>query len=466
MNKLLYNQITNQIGHDYKENYQLIKYVLEKYDRSSFSEEEYENLYGIFLSCDQLDFFKKELGLDISEVDVKKYTLDMNYRGKLFQLNTLKEKFSEAEKGNAHAALFLAKAFHENYFSPALSKYTAKWCEKAAEAGSADAMMAMGSFYRWGDGGVFVDIQKALYWYGKAAELGEADAISFMESFGDGESNDFLELSAISGADGVAVKWYKSEYMIKKWYEEAESGNAEVQYELGRQLTPGTNCGAFRRSVKESIKYYEMAANQGMVDAMFNLANAYRYGWSDLPPDLEKEFYWRKRAADAGDMEASYLVGEMYIEGNGTYEDFAEGLKYLAAAADSQDAGEEVRNYYEMVCKIEKIFQENKEKVIPINSDFYPQLGADDRLHLQEYLNRIMYDMICGIKDGNGKYALATYNHVVTLIEFAVRQCQPIVQMIYEEHSEKEFDLLATRFLYHYLDSIEGEEGFYEEKTI
>lgn len=468
MSKSLYDQVINQIGHNYIENYKLLKYVSDHYDVKSLPEEQYKGLDRMYSACIQINFFKEELGLDISEVDIKRYTLDSDYRGNFFDLKALKETVEAAEAGNMDAMMFLAAAFHENYFSPGLSRYASKWCERAAEAGNVDAMVAMGSYYRWGEGGVYAEPAMARYWLGKAAEAGNEQALSFMEHFGDGEDDQMLEWAAISGKDGFGTKWYRSRQMIEGWYKKAEEGDAEAQYELGRQLVHGTDYGAFRRDTKKGIQYYEMAAAQGVVDAMFNLANLYKEGWSDLEPDAEKELYWRKQAADAGDAEASYFLGRMYIEGNGTYEEFEEGLRYLKMAADNIKENKQIQDYYQSVSRIENIFQENKEKIIPIfstdsdNGDFYKNFEGDDKQHLQEYLNRIIYDLICAMKANDGEYVQSVYNHVITLIEFAVRQSAPVVQMTYEEHTDEELDHLVKRFLYHYLDKIEGDEGFYE----
>lgn len=436
--------------------------MAEHYDVASLPEEEYTFLDNILSACIQLAHFKQNLGLDISEVDVKKYTLEDDYRGKFFDLKALDGLFKKAENGHVDSMMYLAAAFNNGDFSPGLSRYAARWCEKAAEAGDVNAMIALASFYRWGEGGVFVNAEKAIYWYGKAAELGNEDAISFMEQFGDGSDNAMLEMSAISGIGGFGTKWYKSERMIVEWYKNAEDGDAEAQYELGRQLMPGTGYGAFRRNIRESIKYYEMAAERGMIDAMFNLANAYNYGWSDMEPDSKKEFYWRKKAADAGDVEAAYMLGKMYMEEEGTYMDFEEGLRYLKTAADSGEAAEYMIKYYDDVCEIDKIFEENKEYIVPVNSDFYEGVEESDRKYLQEYLGRIMYDMICAEMDNAWEYALSTYNHVITLVEMAVRASKPVLKIICDEYDMKMLDLLVRRMLYHYLDSIEGNDGFYD----
>lgn len=463
MSKLLYDLITENIGHNYVKNYAYLEDLAKKYDMEMLLAMTHMKYDSMRAACVQIAFLEDELGLDIYEVNIRKYVLDDDYRGKLFDLQKLKKLFEEAENGEMESIMFLAAAFQENLFSPALSRYASKWCEKGAEGGNVNAMLAIGSFYRWGEGGVFVDVEKALYWFGKAAEAGNEEAIRFMEQFGDGTENKVLELSAISGVDGVATKWYKSEYMIEKWLEMADGGDAECQYEVGRQFMPGTGYGALRRNTKDSIKYYEMAAGQGVVDAMFNLANAYQDGWSDLEPDPEKEFYWRKRAADAGDTEACYMLGKMYIEGNGTYENFREGLRYLKMAADSDDVRDWMADYYKSVCWVEKIYEENREQIVPVKSDFYSVMEEEDRGYLQEYLNRIMYDLVCAKEAGDGEYVLSTYIHVVTLIELAVRVCEPVDHVsMYEEHTEDEIDMLVKRFLYHYLDAI-GDDKFYGE---
>lgn len=74
-----------------------------------------------------------------------------------------------------------------------------------------------------------------------------------------------------------------------------------------------------------------------------------------------------------------------------------------------------------------------------------------------------MYDLFSGIENDLGDYVLSTYNHVITLIEFAIRQCKPVVKLTFEEHTEEELELLVKRCLYYYLDSIEGESGFYDK---
>lgn len=59
MSKSLYNQIIEKIGHNYMENYKLLKAVSEQYDVKSLPEELYKKLDKIYSACIQIHFLKK-----------------------------------------------------------------------------------------------------------------------------------------------------------------------------------------------------------------------------------------------------------------------------------------------------------------------------------------------------------------------------------------------------------------------
>jgi TPR repeat protein len=56
-----------------------------------------------------------------------------------------------------------------------------KWYRKAAEQGHAKAQWNLGSFYRYGDGGISTDLTEAERWYQNAAEQGNATATLLLE---------------------------------------------------------------------------------------------------------------------------------------------------------------------------------------------------------------------------------------------------------------------------------------------
>ena len=55
------------------------------------------------------------------------------------------------------------------------------------------------------------------------------------------------------------------------------------------------------KNYAQAISYYEKAANQGLVDAQFDLATCYYWG-EGVTKNLQKAAYWFEKAANQGDM--------------------------------------------------------------------------------------------------------------------------------------------------------------------
>src|SRR5688572_14829042 len=67
-------------------------------------------------------------------------------------------------------------------------------------------------------------------------------------------------------------------------------------------------------------KYFnetKKAAENGHVNAMFNLAACYYYG-EGTEKNLEKTFYWLQKAAENGYVNAMYNLAVCYSNGEGT----------------------------------------------------------------------------------------------------------------------------------------------------
>lgn len=101
------------------------------------------------------------------------------------------------------------------------------------------------------------------------------------------------------------------------------------------------------------------------------------------------------------------------------------------------------------------------EEVLNLQSDFY-LLEKKDKKYLQEYLNHIMYDLICGMKKGDVSYIKETYCHIVTLIEYAIWNSKAIFFLSAADASEEAIDNAVRLLLERYMDSIEGDKGFYD----
>lgn len=187
--------------------------------------------------------------------------------------------------------------------------YAAEFFREAAETyGSADAMYELGMCYRWGDGGVYADPEDAVFWFKKAAEKGHAKAKTVAAQFDTDQGRAILLMSAMNSAEGQGARWYRTRIGMDYYYEQAKAGNAESQYELARQLADPSHFGPFRYNITEAISWYTKAAEQGVVDAMFNLGQLYKAGAPGLEPDRDRAKQWFLRCAEAGDAEAKQII--------------------------------------------------------------------------------------------------------------------------------------------------------------
>lgn len=302
--------------------------------------DERQELYRMLSRAMEIQCFKSDwMHFDISELDGKRYILDEEYSGTLFGLSedevtAWKGIFSEADSGVVTACMFIAGKLVEGYFSDAMKIHASRYWRIAADQGDAVAMYNLGMCYRWGEHGEYADPDKAFSWFEKAAAAGHTEAGKLVTMFNNDEGKKLFLQSAISGVQGFGTKWYKSEWMVQEYFKGADAGDVEMQYELARESVPGTTFDAFKRKPENAVKYYELASEQGMIDAMFNLANLYEEGCPGMEPNLKKAFFWRKKCADAGDAEACYLLGRMYQAGKGVGEDVCLAKKYLSKSSE------------------------------------------------------------------------------------------------------------------------------------
>lgn len=111
----------------------------------------------------------------------------------------------------------------------------------------------------------------------------------------------------------------------------AEKGDAIVQYDLGNFYAKrGT-----AQDRQESVKWYKKAADQGLADAQFRLADSYSNG---VPQDGAEAAKWYRMAAEQGHQEAQRALWLMYAEGDGVPQDGAEAIKWLQKLADQDPA--------------------------------------------------------------------------------------------------------------------------------
>ena len=343
----LVRDIKKKITYDNDKNFQLLNEAFfqdmeaqNNNEQDALNEDERQELYRMLSRAVEIQHFKSDwMHFDISELDGKRYILDEEYSGTLFGLaedkvTAWKDIFSKADSGEIPACMFIAEKLTGGYFSDAMEIHASRYWRIAAENGDALAMYNLGMCYRWGEHGEYADPDQALLWFQRAADAGYVEAEPLVTTFNNDEGKSLFLQSAISGAQGFGSKWYKSKRMVEEYFKGADAGDVEMQYELARESVPGTTFDAFKRKPENAVKYYELASGQGMIDAMFNLANLYEMGCPGMEPDLKEAFFWRKKCADAGDAEACYLLGRMYQTGKGVAEDICLSKEYLSKSSE------------------------------------------------------------------------------------------------------------------------------------
>lgn len=236
----------------------------------------------------------------------------MDKKEELFQ--ALVKKLDEANDRpgmRGHMALVIAdKLFHGGYddIVKGMQAYSYLFYKVAVAEGYPEGMYNLGMCYRWGEGGVYADPENALQCFRLAAERGHEKAKGILQHYDSEDGKRMLLMSAMSGAEGYGSKWYNTKEGVDMYYEKANAGDAEAQYELARQLANPERYGPFKFNIQEAIKWYAEAGNNGVVDAMFNLANIYMYGSGEQEIDKEKAKEWYQKCADAGDEEAATVL--------------------------------------------------------------------------------------------------------------------------------------------------------------
>jgi len=107
----------------------------------------------------------------------------------------------------------------------------------------------------------------------------------------------------------------------------AEEGNADAQGNLGYMYVTGEGVP---QDHAEAVRWYRLAADQGLAEAQSMLGMLYYYGLLGVPEDNVEAVKWYRLAADQGLAEAQYNLGVSYYDGPQNY---AEAEKWFRLAA-------------------------------------------------------------------------------------------------------------------------------------
>ena len=102
-----------------------------------------------------------------------------------------------------------------------------------------------------------------------------------------------------------------------------------------QNISPLTALGeeAFRaKKYKTAVEYFSQAAEEGDAQAQYRLGECYFFK-KGVRRDYKKAAYWSEKAAQKGIASAQYLLGACYYKGKGVKKDAREAVVWFDKAA-------------------------------------------------------------------------------------------------------------------------------------
>ena len=192
-----------------------------------------------------------------------------------------------------------------------------------AEAGDAAAQWWLGASYQYGVGAE-KNHRQALHWYRLAARQGSQPA------------QDMLQ--ALSGQA-------RERQLEQQLLEQAEQGDAQAQYEVGRRFWNGDGVD---QDHKQAADWFDRAARQGLAAAQCALGLCYERG-DGVEQDMWQAAAWYQWAAQQDDAEAQLRLSECYEKGQGVPKDKEKAAEWLYKAA--QHGGSYVKKWLKTLKK-------------------------------------------------------------------------------------------------------------------
>lgn len=218
--------------------------------------------------------------------------------------------------------------------------------QKAADAGSLDAMYELSDCYCDGEG-VGKNMDLAISWLTKAADLGLMKAqttlgMLYMSGIEGHEQNyaiseKYLTMAAERGFPKaqVALSYLyigMEEYgKALMWSRKAAELENEAYSVLGQIYLEGLGVD---KNEKEGLKYYEKAANGGDADAQNIVGNLFsnkNFGWYNL----DNAFKYYQMAAAQNHLYGMFNYGLCYVTGDGCNIDILQANEWIGKAAEA-----------------------------------------------------------------------------------------------------------------------------------
>ncbi|RQO64514.1 hypothetical protein DBR43_32530 [Pedobacter sp. KBW06] len=219
-----------------------------------------------------------------------------------------------AEGGNAKAMVELGLCYEHEYAVAFDAQKAFDYMQQAADLGYYYGAYKLGYYYMHGL--IEKDTEKALQWLEKATEAGYPHA---MLEIGDYYMYDYDQIDQADKAFGYYQKALEGETVHE---------GLGLCYEYGIGIEVNNS---------EAFKYYEMAANNNYVVAMYHTGRCYLNGIG-VKENHEEAFRWFNEAAQSDNTSAQYYAGSLLLNGKGVTMNKEQGIEWLNKAAAEEHA--------------------------------------------------------------------------------------------------------------------------------
>lgn len=240
--------------------------------------------------------------------------------------------------------------------------------QRAAEGGNPKAMVELGLCYEY-EYGVAFDAQQAFNYMEQAAELGYYYGeyklgYYYMHGLTERNTEKAVYWLTKAGQDGSGhAELELGDYYL---YDIDEIGQAEKAIAFYQQafekgiLNEGLGlCYEYGIGVEynmsEAFKYYEIAANNGYIVAMYHTGRCYLEG-AGVKENAAEAYRWFNESAQQDNAAAQYNLGMLLLNGKGVAMDKEAALEWLnkSAATEYSPAQFELGNCYLMADGVEE----------------------------------------------------------------------------------------------------------------
>ena len=237
-----------------------------------------------------------------------------------------------ARQGDAQAQNNLGFMYYDGKGVEKDYKKSFYWYKKSAEQGIALAQKGLILMYTQGHG-VEQDHEKALYWTRKAAQQGDVEAQRVIAQFDDRikKKDQFIKnLEQNSNQSKVSFK-NDTESLINK-----KNKTSREMLQIGLMYYDWRFVDKEHKDNQKAFYWFRKSAEKGNIDAQYRLGVMYSDG-KGVEINFEKGFYWYQKSAEQGHHKAQNNLGLLYYYGTGVEKDYKKAFHWFQKSAEQEN---------------------------------------------------------------------------------------------------------------------------------